>query len=132
LLAVGIATALVGAVMAFLQRHLKRLLAYTTINHLNITLTAVALLDAKSLAGAANLVLSHAFLIGALFLATGALLRELGDVDELRLHGRGRKTPLLGGLFAAAGVGLVGLPYVGTFLGHSQLDEGTRFHGHGW
>jgi len=132
LLAVGIATALVGSVMAFLQRHLKRLLAYTTISHLGATLAAIALLDATSLAGAANLVLSHAFLIGGLFLAAGLLLRELGDVDELSLHGRGRRSPFLGAIFGAAGLGLVGLPYVGSFLGHSQLDEGARFHGHGW
>jgi multicomponent Na+:H+ antiporter subunit D len=132
LLAVGIATALLGAVMAFLQRHLKRLLAYATISHLGATLAAVALLDGKSLAGAANLVLSHAFLIGGLFLATGALLRELGDIDELRLHGRGRSSPFLGAIFGAAGIGLIGLPYVGTFLGHSQLDEGARLDGLGW
>jgi multicomponent Na+:H+ antiporter subunit D len=132
LLAIGVATALVGGVMSFLQRHLKRLLAYTTISHLGATLAAVALLDRTSLAGAANLVLSHAFLIGGLFLATGILLREFRDVDELRLRGRGRAFPFLGVIFAAAGIGLIGLPYVGTFLGHSQLDEGARHGGHGW
>jgi multicomponent Na+:H+ antiporter subunit D len=132
LLAFGIATSLVGALMAYLQRHLKRLLAYATISHLGTTLAAVALLDGKSLAGAANLVLSHAFLIGGLFLATGVLLREFRTIDELELHGRGRRVPILGGVFALAGLGLIGLPYVGTFLGHAQLDEGARSHGQGW
>jgi multicomponent Na+:H+ antiporter subunit D len=132
LLVFGIATSLVGAAMAFLQRHLKRLLAYVTISHLGATLAAIALLDAKSLAGAVNLVISHALLIGGLFLVTGVLLREFRTVDELELHGRGRGLRIPGGLFGLGGIGLIGLPYVGTFLGHSQVDDGARFHGHGW
>jgi multicomponent Na+:H+ antiporter subunit D len=132
LLAVGVATALVGAVMGFLQRHIKRLLAYTVISHVGATLCGVALLDAKGLAAAANLVLSHGFLKAALFLATGVLLREFRTVDELLLHGRGRTLPVLGTVFALCGFGLIGFPYVGTFLGHSLLDDAARNQGAAW
>jgi multicomponent Na+:H+ antiporter subunit D len=132
LLGVGIASALLGAVMAFLQRHLKRLLAYSTISHAGVMLAGIALLDHTSLAGVANLVLSHGLLKGALFLAAGILLREFRSVDELELHGRGRRLPLLGVLFALAGVGLIGLPYVGSFLGHALTDDGAIVHGHEW
>jgi multicomponent Na+:H+ antiporter subunit D len=132
LLAVGISTALLGAVMAFLQRHLKRLLAYTVISHVGATLCGIALLNSTGLAGAANLVLSHGFLNGALFLACGVLLREFRGVDELNLHGRGRALPLLGLAFAFAGFGLSGFPYVGTFMGHSLLDDSAAQHGHAW
>jgi multicomponent Na+:H+ antiporter subunit D len=132
LVAVGILTALLGAVMAFLQRHLKRLLAYSTISHAGVMLTGIALLDHTSLAGVANLVLSHGFLKGALFLAAGVLLREFHSVDELRLHGQGRRVPLLGVLWGLAAVGLIGVPYVGSFLGHALADDGALEHGHGW
>ena len=132
LLVVAIVTALLGAVMAFLQRHLKRLLAYSTISHAGIMLAGIALLDHVSLAGVANLVLSHGLLKGALFLAAGVLLREFSSVDELRLHGRGRKLPLLGALFGLAAFGLVGFPYVGTFLGHALVDDGATELGHTW
>ena len=132
LLVVGISTALVGAVMAFLQRHLKRLLAYTVISHVGVTLCGIALLNGSGLAGAANLVLSHGFLKAGLFLACGVLLREFRGVDELNLHGRGRRLPVLGTAFAVGAFGLIGLPYVGTFLGHSLLDEGAIQHGHAW
>jgi multicomponent Na+:H+ antiporter subunit D len=119
-------------VMAFLQRHLKRLLAYTVISHVGATLCGVALLDAKGLAAAANLVLSHGFLKAALFLATGVLLRAFRSVDELRLHGRGRSLPVLGTGFALCAFGLIGFPYVGSFLGHSLLDDAARAAGHTW
>src|ERR671936_1125860 len=132
LIVVGVATALLGAVMAFLQRHLKRLLAYTVIAHVGVTLTAIALLDGKGLGAAANLVLSHGFIKAGLFLACGVLLRQFRSVDELSLHARGRSLPVLGVFFALGGLGVVGFPYVGTFLGHSLLDDAAREHGHGW
>jgi multicomponent Na+:H+ antiporter subunit D len=132
LVAIGVLTALLGAVMAFLQRHLKRLLAYSTISHAGVMLAGIALLDHTSLAGVANLVISHGFLKGALFLCAGMLLREFRTVDELELHGRGRRLPLLGFLWALAAVGLIGLPYVGSFLGHALADDGAIEHGHGW
>jgi multicomponent Na+:H+ antiporter subunit D len=132
LLVLGVVTALLGALMAFLQRHLKRLLAYSTISHAGVMLAGIALLDHVSLAGVANLVLSHAFLKGALFLAAGVLLREFRSVDELRLHGQGRGLPLLGMLFGLAAVGLIGLPYVGSFDGHALIDDGAIEGGREW
>ena len=128
----GVATALVGAVMAFLQRHLKRMLAYSTICHAGIMLAGVGLLTSKGLAGAADLVLSHGFLKGGLFLVCGLVLLQLKDIDELRLHGAGR--PLSAGaiLWAAGSFGLIGFPFVGAFLGHSLVDEGATAAGIEW
>jgi multicomponent Na+:H+ antiporter subunit D len=132
LVVLGLVTSLLGAVMCFLQRHLKRLLAYSTISHAGIMLLGIGALDSTSLGGVENLVLSHAFLKGGLFLACGVLLRECLSVDELSLHGKGRSFPVLGIVFALAAFGLCGFPYVGTFLGHSMLDDGAAHHGHGW
>jgi multicomponent Na+:H+ antiporter subunit D len=132
LLAVGLASALLGAVMCFLQRHLKRLLAYSTISHSGIILVGIALLDPKGLAGGANLVLSHAFLKGGLFLVVGVLLALGRSVDELRLHGRCRQLRFAGLLFGLGGLGLIGLPYVGSFLGHSLVDDAATREGLHW
>jgi multicomponent Na+:H+ antiporter subunit D len=132
LLWLGLATALVGAAMSFLQRHLKRMLAYSTISHAGIMLAGVALLGTKGLAGAANMVLSHGLLKGALFLIGGILLSMFGEVDELRLHGRGRALPGVGVLFGIAAVGLIGVPYVGTFLGHDLIDQSAAANGSPW
>jgi multicomponent Na+:H+ antiporter subunit D len=125
-------TALVGAVMAFLQSHLKRLLAYSTISHAGAMLVGIALLDSKSLAGTADLVLSHGLLKGGLFLAAGVLFIQFEGIDELRLHGKGRGYPVLGVLFGLGAIGLVGLPYVGSYLGHAQIDEGSVLQHQEW
>src|SRR5581483_4550674 len=87
LVAVGLLTAIVGAVMAFLQRHLKRMLAYSTISHAGGMLVGIGVLNSKALAGTANLVLSHGLLKGGLFLVAGIVLVKLRAVDELRLRG---------------------------------------------
>jgi multicomponent Na+:H+ antiporter subunit D len=132
LVALGVVTALLGATMAFLQRHLKRLLAYSTISHMGIALVGIALLDEKSLGGAADLLLSHGLLKASLFLCCGILLVRYGDIDELRLRGRGRSLPVLGVMFGLGALALSGLPYVGTYLGHAQIDEGATADGIEW
>lgn len=132
LVALGVFTALLGAVMAFLQRHLKRLLAYSTISHMGIALVAVALLDEKSLGGATNLLLAHGLLKASLFLCCGILLVRYDDIDELRLYGKGRSLPLLGVMFGLGAIALAGVPYVGTYLGHAQIDEGATGDGIDW
>jgi multicomponent Na+:H+ antiporter subunit D len=128
----GVVTALVGAVMAFLQRHLKRMLAYSTICHAGIMLAGIGLLGSKGLAGTANLVLSHGFLKGGLFLVCGLVLLQLKDIDELRLHGAGKPLSASAVLWTAGAFGLVGFPFVGAFLGHSLVDEGATAVGIEW
>jgi multicomponent Na+:H+ antiporter subunit D len=132
LLVLGVVTMLVGGLMCFLQRHLKRMLVFSTITEAGIMLTGIALLDPKSLAGAANLVLAHGLVKAGLFLVCGIVLVQLGGGDELKLHGRGR--PLSAGslLWFAGVIGLVGVPYVGTFLGHSLLDDAAAARGMHW
>jgi multicomponent Na+:H+ antiporter subunit D len=128
----GVITMLVGASMCFLQRHLKRLLAYSTISHAGVMLTGIALLDPKSLAGAAGLVISHAFLKGGLFLVCGLVLRQLRHIDELHLHGLGRETPATGALWFAGAIGLIGVPFVGAFAGHALIDDGAILGEYAW
>jgi multicomponent Na+:H+ antiporter subunit D len=123
LLVLGSLTAVVGAVMCFLQRHLKRLLAYSTIAHVGLFLAAVGVLDPSGTAGAALYVLGHAGVKGALFLLAGTVLNRYGSVDEVRLFGRGRDARYMPWLWLAAGLGLAGLPPFGTGLGKAVGEE---------
>jgi multicomponent Na+:H+ antiporter subunit D len=132
LVGLGVATALVGALMCLLQRHLKRLLAYSTISQAGTLLAGIALLDPRSLAGAANLVLAHGLLKAGLFLLCGIVLVELRHIDELRVYGAGRRLPWTGLLWLLGTIGLVGLPPFGVFLAQQLLGEGGREQGFGW
>ncbi len=132
LVVAGAATALVGAVMAFLQRHLKRLLAYSTVSNAGIFLIGFALLTYKGLAGSAVAVVAHGLTKGSLFLAAGILLYRHGSIDELRLHGKGRDLPLVAAIFVLGAVSLAGLPPFGLYLGHSLIDQSATGLGYVW
>ena len=132
LVTLGVLTALLGAVVCMLQRHVKRLLAYSTISQAGLMLFGVALLDPRSLAGVAALVLAHGLLKGGLFLVCGIILVELRDIDELRLHGAGRRLHGTAVLWLLGSIGLVGIPPVGIFLGRQLLGEGASEQGFAW
>jgi multicomponent Na+:H+ antiporter subunit D len=117
LLGTGAVTAVIGAVMCGMQRHLKRLLAYSTIAHAGCFLMGVALLDPDALAGSALYVVSHGFAKGALFLAGGILLVARDDIDELRLRGRGRGLPVATTAWFLSTLALASPPFLGTVAG---------------
>ena len=122
-LALGALTAVVGALYCFRERHIKRLLAFSTISHSGMFLAGFALLTPLGLAGEALSVLSHAFVKGALFLGAGIILHRLHSVDESRLHGRGRQLRVTGVVFTLAALGLADLPPFGTFLGKGWITD---------
>ncbi len=132
LIGLGVVSAALGAVMCFLQRHIKRLLAYSTISHAGFVLMGIGLLAPQALAGSAVIVIAHGLLKGGLFLCVGILLNRLSSVDELTLHGRARRSWLTGLLFTAAALALTAPPPFGLFLGKSLLDESAMHGGYGW
>ena len=122
-LALGVLTALVGALFCFRERHVKRLLAFSTISHAGMFLAGFALLTPLGLAGAAMYVVSHAFVKATLFLGAGIVLHRLRSVNETWLHSRGRRLRATGVVFTLAGLGLADLPPFGTFLGKGWIDD---------
>jgi multicomponent Na+:H+ antiporter subunit D len=122
-LVLGVVTAALGALMCVTQRHIKRLLAYSSIAHIGLFLVGVAALDPLGVAGSAVYLAGHAAVKGSLFLLTGLLLSRYSSVDELGLFGRGRDHRVAGCAFALGALALAGLPPFGTGLGKSLLDE---------
>jgi multicomponent Na+:H+ antiporter subunit D len=132
LLGVGAVTAVVGAVMCGMQRHLKRLLAYSTVSHAGCFLIGIALLSQDGLAGTAVYVVAHALAKGSLFLVGGLLLVRFGEVDELLLRGYGRHLRPAGVVWLIAALALASPPFLGTFTGHALIEDDASLHGHGW
>jgi multicomponent Na+:H+ antiporter subunit D len=128
----GALTAVLGAVMCYAQRHLKRLLAFSTIAHVGLFLVAAGCLTTAGTAGAALYVVGHAGVKCALFLLAGFVLNHYGSVDELDLHGRGRDARVLPWLFVLAGLALAGLPPFGTGLGKAVSEEAGAAAGYPW
>jgi multicomponent Na+:H+ antiporter subunit D len=128
----GTATAVLGALMCFLQRHLKRLLAFSTISHSGVILIGVGLLTPEALSGAILYLFGHGLIKAALFLAVGILLHRTGSVDEFELFGRCHHLPSTGVLFALGGLALAGVPPFGLFTGKSLMEHAGDEAGYIW
>lgn len=132
LVVAGVITALLGAVMCPLQRHLKRLLAFSTVAHLGLSLIGVALLTPRGLAGVAVYLLAHGPVKAALFLCVGILSRRFDSFDENDLRGRARDMPYTGLLFVLGGLALAGLPPFSMFLGKGLIEDTAGALGYAW
>jgi len=119
-MALGVVGILYGAMLAFAQRDLKRLVAYSSISHLGFVLLGVFAWNLLALQGAVMQMVAHGLTTGALFIMVGAIQERLHTRDMDRMGGLWHAMPRLGavGLFlAVASLGLPGLAnFVGEFL----------------
>jgi multicomponent Na+:H+ antiporter subunit D len=132
LLVLGAGTALLGAVVCFAQRHLKRMLAFATVSHVGLFLIGIALLSPDALAGTAIYVMADGAVKASLFVGVGVVQHRFATVDELALSGRGRGLPMTAGLVVLGGLALASLPPFGPFVGKSMIEEAAAHAGHGW
>jgi multicomponent Na+:H+ antiporter subunit D len=130
----GVATALVGGVMCLTQRHLKRLLAFSTVSHVGIFLIGFGLLTDRGLAGSATYVIAHGLAKASLFMCVGVLLHRFASIEEHDLRGLGRRRDLalVGVTMLAGGIVIASTPMVGTFFGKSLIEESSLAVGYGW
>ena len=120
-----------GAVMAFAQTDLKRLVAYTSVSHLGFVLLGIFSWNSLGLQGAVMTMICHGLSTGALFILVGALQERTHTRDMDRMGGLWTTVPRLSGaalFFALASLGLPGLgDFVGEFLvllGSYQISVG--------
>jgi NADH-quinone oxidoreductase subunit M len=140
LVAWGLASALWGALAAFPQRDLKRLVAYTSVNHMGYVLVAVAVAAAAgpgsaigriAVSGAALQMISHGLLTGGLFLISGAIGERFGTRDLTRLGGMAREAPPYGWTFAFLALGSLGIPALSGFAAELQIVLATAMYAPG-
>jgi multicomponent Na+:H+ antiporter subunit D len=126
LITIGSLSAIVGAIECFGQRHIKRMLAFSTISHTGVMLIGLGLLNSLALAGAGCYLLGHAMVKGALFIGAGILLHHFSSVDEFDLHGKAKKYPGLAVIMIVAAMGLLALPPFGTFFGEAMIERAAE------
>ena len=132
LLALGVVTILIGGMAALEQRHIKRMLAFSTISHMGVLIVAIALVTPESVAAFLSYLVGHGLIKAALFMIAGICLTRLGGADEIALRGRGRPYPALGLTTAFAALLLSGLPVGVMDQGTHLLDAAAAQAGVGW
>jgi NADH-quinone oxidoreductase subunit N len=115
---VAILTMLVGSVFAVTQTDVKRMLAYSSVAHAGFILVGVIALNRAGLSGSLFYLLTYGLTtVGAFGILT--LVRDPdGEATHLsRWAGLGRRSPLLGGVFAFFLLALAGIPLTSGFTG---------------
>ena len=113
----GAAGILYGAVLAFAQSDLKRLIAYSSVSHMGFVLLGVFAWNSVALSGALMQMLCHGISTGALFILAGALQERLGTRDLARMGGLWSSLPRTGGFTLLFALASLGLPGMGNFVG---------------
>jgi multicomponent Na+:H+ antiporter subunit D len=132
LLGVGVLTALVGAIMCFGQRHLKRMLAFATVGHVGLFVLGLALFSSAGLAGTAIYIAADGLVKAALFVCVGVVQHRYGGVDELALFGRCRALTITAPLVVVCALALAGLPPFGPFWGKAMIEAAAHDAGIEW
>jgi NADH-quinone oxidoreductase subunit L len=115
---VGCLTAFYAASIAFAQRDLKRILAYSTISQLGYMFVGVGL--GAYAAGIFHL-MTHAFFKALLFLAAGSVMHALhGELDIYKMGGLRKQLPVTFWTFLLATIAIAGIP---PFAGFFSKDE---------
>ena len=116
---------LYGAVLAFAQTDLKRLVAYTSISHLGFVLLGIFAWNELALQGAVLQMICHGIGTGALFMLAGALQARLHTRDMSRMGGLWSTAPRLGGVGLFFAMAALGLPGLGNFLAEFLVLVGS-------
>ncbi len=115
-MALGAAGILYGAVLAFAQTDLKRLVAYSSVSHLGFVLVGVYAGSDLALQGAILQMVCHGLSTGALFILAGALQERIQTRDMGRMEGLWGVCPRLGAMGLFFALASLGLPGLGNFV----------------
>jgi hydrogenase-4 component F len=110
------------------QRNFKRLLAYSSIEHMGIIALGIGFGAPLAVAGALLHVITHASAKGLAFFGTGSLLRGYGTKQVDGVTDAARAMPWTGPMFMAAGLALCGLPLSGVFRSEFEIVAGGFAH----
>jgi NADH-quinone oxidoreductase subunit M len=128
-MALGAIGVVYGAILAFGQTDLKRLVAYSSVSHLGFVLIGIFAWNALALQGAVMAMLAHGLSTGALFVIVGALQERTETRQIDGLQGLWATIPRLSGVALFFALGSLGLPGLGDFVGEFLVLQGT-YRGH--
>ncbi len=133
ILVIGVATMVVGAVLALFSVDLKRTLACSSVSQIGFILVGVGMSgllaeeNALALRGSFLHMVNHSLIKLALFMAAGVVFMNVHKLDLNEIRGFGRKKPLLCYIFLMGALGIGGIPlwngYISKTLIHESIVE---------
>lgn len=129
LLGMGLLSIVLAAVFMVRQPDIKRMLAYSSVEHMGILAIGVSIGGLAAYGALLHLV-NNALTKGCLFLAAGNIQRAFSSKQLSTVRGAAAVLPLSGGLFLAGFLAITGSPPFGPFLSEFTILRGIVQSGH--
>lgn len=124
LLLMGLFSMVVAGVFMIGQRDFKRLLAYSSVEHMGILALGIGI-GGPALFGTLLHVVTHGLTKGVLFLSAGNIYHAFGSKSTDQVRGAMRRLPLSGTLFFAGFIAITGSPPFGPFISEFAILNGA-------
>ncbi len=131
LFTLGVIGILYGAVVATMQRDLKRLVAYSSVAHLGFIVLGIFSINTEGIEGGLLQMVNHGLSTGALFLLVGFIYERRHTRQISEMIGLQKAAPVLAAVFTVVMLSSVGLPGLNGFVGEFLILAGA-FVAHRW
>lgn len=132
LLTIAVASLLLATSLMLTQRDYKRLLAYSSIEHMALVIIGVAAGTPLALAAALLHIVGHGISKAVLFCSAGEILSRTGTTVIADVRNLLTRAPVLGGVFGIGLAALLGLPPFSLFFSEIALVRAGLAAGLGW
>jgi len=105
-----------GALVAWVQQDIKKLVAYSSVSHLGFCVLGLAALNVEGISGSILYMINHGLSTGALFLVVGMVYDRYHTRDINELSGLARKMPVFAFFFILFTLSSIGLPGLNGFV----------------
>jgi NADH-quinone oxidoreductase subunit M len=124
-LALGATGIIYGALMAYVQTDIKRLVAYSSVSHLGFCILGLFAFTREGVGGSVLQMVNHGLSTGALFLLVGMLYERRHTRDIAAFGGLWKVIPVFAAFFLITTLSSVGLPGLNGFVGEFLILLGT-------
>jgi NADH-quinone oxidoreductase subunit M len=121
-----------GALIAMMQKDLKRLIAYSSVAHLGFVILGLFSGSREAISGGVLQMVNHGLSTGALFMLVGALYDRRHTREIADYGGLAKSVPVLAGVFLVVALSSIGLPGLNGFVGEFLILLGTFFTYRWW
>lgn len=121
----GVIGILYGALIAWQQKNVRRIMAFSSLSHLGFIVIGIFSLNTLGIQGAIYQMINHAITAGALFVLFNYLYDKKSSFQLDDFGGLAKVLPWFAFFFVAAAMGSVALPSTGSFIGEWLILIGT-------
>ncbi len=132
LVALGVVSLVVGALFIVRQGGIKRLMAYSSVEHMGVVALGFGFGGLFGVGGALYHMLNHSLNKSLMFFGAGNIMRAYGTKEIGHIRGVGARYPVQASLWLAGAVAITGAPPFGLFLSEFVILRGGIEGNFGW